>query len=134
MTFDALGSLVVSTVLCLVSVLLAGESRRLLIGESGSSAMTKSVRQLSSADPAVCYVGRPLTMQLGPSELLLTLELQFRTDLTIQQLCTAIDRIETRIQQAHPEVRWLFLEAVSLERAGSAKSAADGELAAREKH
>lgn len=104
----------VGIVLCSVSLLLAGESRGLLIGESGGAELSQHVCQLASTDPAVCRVGRPLTMQLGPNEVLLNLELEFRSDLSMQQLCAAIDRIESKIRDAHPQLTRLFLEAVSL--------------------
>jgi cation diffusion facilitator family transporter len=112
--FDAAGSVVVGIVLCAVSVLLASESRALLIGESGGRALARSVREIASSDPSVCRVGAPLTMQLGPREVLLNLDVEFKPDLTMSELRAALVRIEESLRRAHPEITRMFLEAASL--------------------
>lgn len=116
--FDAAGSLVVGAVLCGVSVLLARESRALLIGESGGRALARSVRKVAESDPTVCRVGTPLTMQLGPQDVLLNLQIEFRPELTMSELRSAVARIETSVRRAHPQVTRMFLEAASLGRSG----------------
>lgn len=112
--FDAAGSLVVGVVLCAVSVLLARESRALLIGESGGRALARSIHEIAKRDPAACRVGAPLTMQLGPDEVLLNLQIEFMPDLTMSELRAAIVRIETSVRCAHPQITRMFLEAASL--------------------
>lgn len=121
--FDAAGSLVVGAVLCVVAVLLARESRGLLIGESGGKALADGVRALAAADPAVCRVGAPLTMQLGPREVLLNLELEFRAELSMNELGAAIDRIEGKLKEAHPQITRIFLESAALRRGTKEDSA-----------
>jgi divalent metal cation (Fe/Co/Zn/Cd) transporter len=76
----------------------------------------RKAKEIITADPAVEVVGDVLTMQLGPDEVLLTVEIQFRRDLSIQELEGAIDRIESKIRKAEPTIQRMFLEAESFTR------------------
>ena len=62
-------------------------------------------------------------MQLGPKEVLLTVDIKFRRGLSVQNLETAIDRIEGSIRKQEPTVKRIFLEADSLKGRRSAKVA-----------
>jgi divalent metal cation (Fe/Co/Zn/Cd) transporter len=53
-------------------------------------------------------------MQLGPNQVLLTVDIRFRRGLNVQQLESAIDRIENRIRQQEPTIERIFIEADSL--------------------
>ncbi len=113
--FDALASLLIGLVLCAVSVFLAGECRALLVGESGSRELVGDIRRVVAGDPAVRRVGNPLTMHLGPREVLLNLNVDFRPDLNVDDLRDAIGRIERDVRRARPEVTRIFLESASLQ-------------------
>jgi cation diffusion facilitator family transporter len=122
---DGVGSLAIGSLLCVVAVLLAMESRTLLVGESASPALLAELRSLASADYAVCRVGQLMTMRLGPKEILLNLDLEFRNDLTTPELRRAVRRIERAIRGAHSEVSRIFIEASSLSKISS-DQASDG--------
>lgn len=113
---DGVASLVVGAILIVVAVLLVIESRNLLIGESASPALVEDVRRIAEDDPDVLRAGYPLTMHLGPDEVLLNLDLEFRPELSGDALRTAIARIEFAIREKHPEVTRVFLESTSLAR------------------
>lgn len=116
---DGVGSLTIGALLSVVAVLLAMESRTLLVGESASPALLEELRALANADAAVCRVGQIMTMRLGPNEILLNVDLEFRSDLTMPELRSAIQRIERAIRGAHAEVSRIFIEASSLAKASS---------------
>lgn len=111
---DGVASLAIGAVLCVVAVLLAMESRTLLLGESASPELVAELRSLASADAAVCRVGQLMTMRLGPNEILLNMDLEFRSDLTMMELRSAIQRVERAIKGAHAEISRIFIEASSL--------------------
>lgn len=120
---DAVASITIGTILAAVAVFLARESRGLLVGERASAELVAAVRRLTEADDAVAHVARPLTMQLGPEEVLVNLEIQFRPDVATRDVGAVIDRIEERIRRARPEVRRIFIEAASLVPLGRAPGA-----------
>jgi divalent metal cation (Fe/Co/Zn/Cd) transporter len=63
-------------------------------------------------------VSPPLTMYLGPYEVLLNLEIKFRGELSASEIEAAIDRIEKHIRTRHPDIKRMFIEAESLTASG----------------
>ena len=53
-------------------------------------------------------------MHFGPHQILLTLQIHFRPELSSTQVETAVDRVEAAIRRQHPDVRWIFIEAEAL--------------------
>lgn len=111
--FDPAASILIGVLLAVVAFFLGRESGALLIGERTNRAKMKKIEQIITADPSVERVGDLLTMQLGPNQVLLTVEIQFRRPLGIQQLEAAIDRIEKHIREAEPTIERIFIEAES---------------------
>ena len=111
---DGVASVVIGLILGLVAVLLAWESKELLLGEAVRPEIVESLRALVAADPDVIRLRRPLTMHLAPHEVLLNLDIQFREGLSAAEIVQAVDRIEQNIREAHPEMRRIFIEAESI--------------------
>jgi divalent metal cation (Fe/Co/Zn/Cd) transporter len=72
------------------------------------------VKEILRRDPSVEGVGDLLTMQLGPGQVLLTVDIKFRRGLDVQQLESAIDQLENSIRQEEPTIERIFIEADSL--------------------
>jgi cation diffusion facilitator family transporter len=108
---DAVASMVIGVILVIAALFLAYESRSLLTGERAEPETIRHIQELVEDDPAVVGVRRILTMQLGPDELLLNLDLSFRDDLGTDQISGAIDRIEAAIRSDYPSAKHIFVEA-----------------------
>ncbi len=115
--FDPAASILIGLLLTGVAFLLARESGALIVGERTSRARIDRIRRLICSDPSVENVGDLLTMQLGPEQVLLNVDIKFHGGLDVQKLESAIDRIEARIRQQEPTVGRIFIEADSLRRA-----------------
>ena len=111
---DGTASVVIGVILAIVALLLGYEVRGLLVGESAPTHIVKHIRALAESDPAVAGVLRLLTLQLGPNEVLLNLEIQFHKNLSAEKVALAVARIEQKIQSHHPDVKQIFIEAKSL--------------------
>lgn len=111
---DGIASVVIGLILCLVAVFLAYECKGLLIGEGVDSATKASITRFVEQDDDVRRLARALSMHFGPTDVLLTLEIEFREHLTAAQITGAIERLDKAIRAAHPEVRYLFVEAQSI--------------------
>ena len=111
---DGGASVVIGLILAGVAVFLAYESKGLLVGEGANPRVIQGIRRIASEDEAVSRVVRSLTMHFGPQEVLLTLELVFRPKLSSAQVTQAIDRLDKRIRQEHPEIQHVFIEAQSI--------------------
>lgn len=111
---DGVASVLIGLILALVAVFLAYETKSLLIGEGVDERTRASLERLIAQDPAVTRLVRALSMHLGPNDVLLTLEIEFRPELSAAEVAAAIDRLDKSIRTLHPEVRHLFVEAQSI--------------------
>src|SRR5205823_99453 len=105
--FDAAASIGIGLLLAAVALLLIHESRHLLIGESARGAVVTSIHDIAAGDEAAVNVQPPLTLQLAPDEILVALDVQFRPELSAEEIAAATARIETAIRARHPQVRHL---------------------------
>ena len=114
--FDGIASVIIGLILAAVAVFLAYESKGLLIGESADLKVVRGIQEIGRQDEAVEEVAPPLTMYLAPREVLLTLEVDFKNNLSAEEVEQSIDRIEKRIREAYPQIKRIFIEAESLKR------------------
>jgi len=111
---DGVASIIIGVILCGVALLLASESKGLLIGEGADAETVASIRKITNEDPAVDKVIKVLTLHFGPQEILLNLEIEFVEELETEGLEVAIERLEASISGKHPEVENIFIEARSI--------------------
>lgn len=120
---DGVASIVIGLLLATVASFLVQQSRRLLLGESVSPEILDSIREIVRSDHAVAAAKDPLTMHLGPEEVLLNLEIDFHPGLPPGQITESIQRLEEEIRRRHPEIQRIFIEARSLQGMGRAAKA-----------
>jgi cation diffusion facilitator family transporter len=107
---DGVASVLIGCVLGAVAMVLARESKSLLIGESASSELTKSIMEIAAKNPAVRRVNGLLTAQLAPDQILVALSLEFSDDLRVPELEERVIEIERSIRERHDEVIALFVK------------------------
>jgi cation diffusion facilitator family transporter len=108
--FDALGSIAIGILLANIAFVLAKKNRSFLIGESADDAQVTKIRSAIEQSESVEKLIHLRTLQLGPEDLLVTTKLDFRSDVTMQNLGAVIDTIEARIRLVAPEARLIFIE------------------------
>jgi cation diffusion facilitator family transporter len=108
--YDGIASLLIGLVLGAIAMLLARESKSLLIGESASAELTRSVTDIAARNPAVRRVNGMLTAQLAPDQIVVALSLEFADDLRVPELEERVIEIETSIRDQHSEVTALFIK------------------------
>jgi divalent metal cation (Fe/Co/Zn/Cd) transporter len=108
---DGLASIVIGIILAVVAVFLAYESKGLLIGEGVDPATLLNIGAIANADDAVVEVLNARSMHFGPQDVLLALDVRFGDHLNANEVATAIDRMEGRIRERHPEITRIFIEA-----------------------
>ncbi len=111
---DGIASIIIGLVLAIVAIILTIESRNLLIGESAGREKIKIIYEIVNADDDVIKLKKPLTMQMGPHEILLALDVEFKKKLDGGNLANAIRRLEKNIREKLPDVKYIFIEANSL--------------------
>jgi len=128
--FDAIGSILIGVILAVTAVLLAYESKGLLIGESASPLVTAGLRDLAAQQRGVARVNELLTMHLAPRQVLVNVSLDFENDLSSDDVEAVVSDLETRMREAFPEVTRVFIEAQS--RAAHARRAESDAAAGRD--
>lgn len=111
---DGIASIAIGLLLAAVAIFLARESKGLIVGEAADPEIVRSIRAIAESDPAVERIDDPLTMHLGPDQILLNLSIEFRSEVSGSELTAAIDRIERCIRERHPQVIRMFVESESL--------------------
>jgi cation diffusion facilitator family transporter len=111
---DGAASLIIGTLLCGVAIVMVSECKGLLVGEGVEKSTIKGIRLIALVDPAVEHVGRLLTMYLGPHEVMLAIEVRFRSTTTVIDIRQAMARLKQAIQGKYPKIRRIFFDAQSI--------------------
>jgi len=106
---DGTGSILIGLVLAIVAVLLARESKALLIGERASDELTDSLREATLHQQGVRDVEQVLTTQLSPDQVIATLSVEFDDKLDVPELEKLIGRIESELRRKHPDLFRVFV-------------------------
>ena len=128
-TFDALGSILIGILLAVTAALLAIETKGLLIGELAGPELERTVHEAVLGHSEIISVNELRTLHLGPSDVLLTMSVDFADDVSSQRIEALVSRFEHRIRERFPIVRRVYIEVQS--RSGHDRLA-DGEWSAQE--
>jgi cation diffusion facilitator family transporter len=108
--YDGVASIAIGGVLASVAIVLAYESRGLLIGERAFRDVVQNIRAMAEREPGLSRVGRVLTMQLGPEQVLVVLEVSFDEGLSAREIGASAQHLESSIHGAHPDVQHVFID------------------------
>jgi cation diffusion facilitator family transporter len=106
---DGLGSICIGLVLAVVAVLLARESKDLLIGERARPQLAESIRDIARREPGVVSVEGILTSQLSPDQVIANVGLEFEDDLRTPDIERVIAHLENELRKKHPELFRVFV-------------------------
>ncbi|MFJ4624736.1 cation diffusion facilitator family transporter [Streptomyces sp. NPDC088812] len=108
--WDGIGTVCIGVLLVLIALVLAAETKSLLLGESAGVEEVRKIETAIVDGDTVTRVIHMRTLHLGPEELLVAAKIAVRHDDTATEVATAIDAAETRIREAVPIARVIYLE------------------------
>jgi cation diffusion facilitator family transporter len=108
--FDAIGTLLIGTLLIVVAVVLGIETKSLLVGEGATDADHGLIEQAILAGPEAERIIHMKTLYLGPDELLVAAKVGFHADQRLAEVSTAVNVIEQRVREAVPAARVIYIE------------------------
>jgi cation diffusion facilitator family transporter len=117
---DGVASIGISLLLGTVAILLAYESKELLIGEPAERRTRQSIMEIVARNRAVERARLLFTVHLAPHQIIVALSLEFRDDLDATGIEQAVRDVETAIQQRHPDVIALFVKPQAIGTASTA--------------
>jgi cation diffusion facilitator family transporter len=106
---DGAGSILIGTVLAVVAVLLARESKELLIGERASPELSAAIRDKASEDPCVRGVVDITTSQMSPDQVIATIAIEIDEDLRVSEVQRLIGNIEQSLRDRFPQLFRIFI-------------------------
>ena len=113
--FDGVASIGIGAVLLVSSLLLARETKGLLIGESAGPQVRDAIVRIACEDPDVRVANGVLTVQMGVNQVVAALSVDFHDSLTTGQIESCVNRIEAAIKQAQPDITVLYVKPQSAE-------------------
>lgn len=108
--WDAVGTLMIGVLLAIIAIILAIETKSLLLGEGASPDVETQIRTALETSPEVTRVIHMRTLHLGPEELLVAAKIAVDHDDTAADVARGIDEAEQRIRAAVPIARVIYLE------------------------
>jgi cation diffusion facilitator family transporter len=108
--WDGVGTLMIGILLAIIAVILAIETKSLLIGESATPEIEEKICAALEGAPEVSKVIHLRTLHLGPEELLVAAKIAVERGDTASDIAKGIDEAERRIREAVPMARVIYLE------------------------
>lgn len=108
--FDAVGTLMIGTLLVLVAIVLGIETKSLLVGEGATRTDYDRIVEAIENGSEIEKLIHIKTLYLGPDELLVAAKLGFPSDRPLGEVAADIDAIEARVREAVPAARVIYLE------------------------
>ncbi len=110
---DGVASMIIGVILALAAVILAYETKALLIGESADEEVIAGVRGMLKDNPQVTAINEVLTMHMGPADVLTNISIDFADSASAEQIEATISALERQIKSDYPEIRRVFIEVQS---------------------
>ena len=108
--WDGIGTLCIGILLILIALVLAAETKSLLLGEAAGAEETQKIEAAVVDGDTVTRIIHMRTLHIGPEELLVAAKIAVRHDGTATEIASAIDAAESRIRDAVPIARVIYLE------------------------
>ncbi len=108
--WDAMGSIVIGVVLVLAAIILAVEIKALMIGEAPSIDYRQSAERILGSFLPGSRVLNLIAVQTGSSEVMIAVKITSGSTQNAHALVDGINRFEKAMKQAHPELKWQFVE------------------------
>jgi cation diffusion facilitator family transporter len=110
LAYDGAASIVVGLALGAVAVVLARDTKSLLIGESVNEDDERAIQEIVCAQPDVEELIHLRTMHMGPSEVIAAIKVRFAGHLDVRTLEKRINDIEAALRARLPILRRIYIE------------------------
>ena len=107
--YDGAASVVIGVILGLTAMLLAYESKALLIGEAADPELVAALHDMVAQKKGITAVGQVLTVHSAPDQITAMLSVDFDDDITARDVESLVWGIEVEAAKRFPMVRRLYL-------------------------
>jgi len=107
--YDGAASVVIGIILAVTAIVLAYESKGLLIGEAADPVIVRGLRALACSKPGIVGVGHVITVHSAPDQITAMVNVDFRDSITAGEVERIVREIETEAHREWPAVKRLFV-------------------------
>ena len=108
--FDGVASIAIGLILAWTSIVLARESKSLLIGEQTYPGVRKSILEIANSEPSILKANGLVTAQLGPNQVVAMLSVEFADAMRAPEIEKEVVNLEHKVRAAHPQIVALFVK------------------------
>lgn len=108
--WDAAGTAMIGVLLVVIAVILAIETKSLLLGEGAEEHEVQAIEQAMTAGREVERIIHMKTLYLGPEELMVAAKIAVTAVGSAEELARDINAVEARVRAAVPIARVIYLE------------------------
>jgi len=108
--WDAAASVLIGLLLVVIAIVLAIETKGLLMGETATQDVEQKISAAVSGHAQVRAVIHLKTQHLGPDELLVGVKAEFDDSLSMEELAVTIDDVESTLRAAVPTATVIYIE------------------------
>jgi cation diffusion facilitator family transporter len=106
---DGIASLGIGLILAATAIILAKESKELLIGEPADRKTVNDIRAIAASDPAILSVADIITVQLSPDQVVAVVNAHFRDNVSAMEVERSVQRVRRKVQSQAPSVIAVFV-------------------------
>ncbi|KAB2351518.1 cation diffusion facilitator family transporter [Actinomadura rudentiformis] len=110
LVWDGVGTIAIGVLLATIAIILAIETKSLLIGEGADPEAEEQIVKALESVEEVEHVIHIRTQYVGPEELLIAAKIAVQHDDTAAEVARGIDAAEAKIRAQFPEARLIYLE------------------------
>jgi cation diffusion facilitator family transporter len=107
--YDGAASVVIGVILACTAMLLAYESKALLIGEAADPELVAALHDMVAQKKGITAVGQVLTVHSAPDQITAMLSVDFDDDITARDVEALVWGIEVEAAKRFPTVRRLYI-------------------------
>jgi cation diffusion facilitator family transporter len=108
--FDSSAAIVIGLILGGTAILLASETKSLLIGESANQEVVQGIREIAYSCKEIKQVNEILTMHMGPDFILVNVSVDFVDPILATEVEVTVAGLDRAIKRAYPHVQRVFVE------------------------
>jgi cation diffusion facilitator family transporter len=107
--FDAVGSIVIGSILVIVALMVGVKIKGLLIGRSADPLLEEEIAAFMESNEFIVRVIHLITMQQG-SSVVVAAKIEMKSELNIKDAVLAINAMEEGLKERFSQVEWTFIE------------------------
>jgi cation diffusion facilitator family transporter len=107
---DGIASILIGVVLATTAILLARETKGLLIGEAADPLIVDAIMLIAKDMEGVAHANGIITVHLAPQHIVVALSLEFADELKAPDIELKVVELERRLRDHHPSVIAVFVK------------------------